>query len=136
MNQFSSDYTESQVIFGNLNFGYTMLSNGMSINAGLNVTNSSTKAFSSFLIGPSAGISMEIIKKKLSGSATASYQISRTNSVSSGGVMNAAVGFSYRPHKKHSFNLNINMIHNSSDIVPDGTFTEFRFNAGYQFRLK
>jgi hypothetical protein len=135
-NQFTSDYTESKVFFTNLSFSYAVLESGTSVNAGLAFSNNKMSAFKTQMIGPSAGISREIIKKKLSGNANASYMLSRTNGSSSGGVFNATLGLNYRPYKKHSFNLNINMINNNSSISPDGTFTEFRFNLGYNFQLK
>jgi hypothetical protein len=135
-NQFTSDYTESKVFFTNLSFSVAMLENGMSLNAGLAFSDNKMSAFKTQMFGPSAGISRDIIKKKLSGNANASYMLSRTDSKASGGIFNAMFGFNYKPYKKHSFSLTINMISNSSSISPDGTFTEFRFNLGYNFQLK
>ncbi|MCX6271326.1 MAG: hypothetical protein NTU44_08945, partial [Bacteroidetes bacterium] len=136
LNPYTANYTENTVIYCSLNFSVTLLSSGMTLNAGMIGNNNDFTGTRLQMLGPSAGISREIIKKMLSGNLNTSYLVNRVGGKSSGGVVNGNLGLNFRPFKKHSLNLNINLINNRLTTDKSQSFTEFRFNLGYHFYLK
>jgi hypothetical protein len=135
LNPLFPDFMESNVFLSNLNFNYSFIPLGISINGGYNYSESRFGLGVVTSSGPVIGFGKSFFKNKLNSSFTSSVLSNSFNGESNGITVNGGLNLSYRLSKANSFVLNIRAIHNTSNNPLSVPFTEAFFSAGYQFTL-
>jgi hypothetical protein len=120
--------------FANLMYNITLLESQWTVFGGLNFN-----AFDQFennlkQAGLSAGVSKSFLDNKLSSSFNSTYNLSYLNGAADGSILNFNANAGYTLQQKHSFNLTLSLLNNSSKALD--SFYEFRGGLRYQFTIR
>lgn len=97
----------SRFVNSALGYGLTLIPQNINITASINGTYSYAGMFTSYMVGPMAGITTSFFDKTLSCGFSTAYNVNIMEGSEQGRVLNCRANASYRFFKKHNVNANI-----------------------------
>lgn len=125
-----SDFRVSTVLFNWVN---TRLSNGRSINAGLNVNRMEFYQVENVRYGATIGYSCAWKEGTWSVNTSNTFNLSTVNQASDGFTNTLNANLSYTLARRHTFNYQLNLLYNRSEEFQ--TYTELRMMVSYAYRF-
>ncbi|MCB0820123.1 MAG: hypothetical protein KDC13_05840 [Bacteroidetes bacterium] len=128
-NTYSS--SENTVWFGNIYVNRVRLKDNLNLNGGINFSHNTFASGNFILAGPSLGVSKPIKNNKIVLNGNLNYNLGFQNGNRSGSTLNLYTGASWQVSRSHQFTVTLNTLHNSTNYLSSGKFTEIRLLAGY-----
>lgn len=133
-NPFTQQYGDVRTTLLMVSHTIAFKSSQLSIQSGLNYQNTALAFGNSRRYGFNGNVGKPFLKNKLNLQANFVYTFNTVNDVSDGTTLQLGANINYQMSKKHSFFIRLNLLNNQSETYK--TFTEFRGNIGYTWRLK
>lgn len=130
-NPFTREFTDMSTWFFNAFYSQTYTPTHFNWNIGSNYNIIQLSDLSTRRYGLTIGGSKSDKENKLNINVSLSYNLSSIDGQSDGSLVSNNIGLSYKPHKKHTFSFNSNIIRNNSKKFDD--YTEIIFNTSYQY---
>lgn len=123
--------------FLNGNFAYTQQypALGLGFTVAVNTNMSTAGDIKSRTVGPTLGVNKTLLKKKMTTSATVSYNSQSINSERNNTVTNVRLMAGYRVQNHHNFSLSGIMLNRSSEVISSPDFTEYTVTLGYNYNF-
>jgi len=127
------NFTETTSLNVNVNGVFNWVKKKYSLNTGLNFLQITGSFIDNFRYGFSVGYNRKILKDKINMRLQTNFSINNDKGEFNGHTESLNIQLGYVVSKKHSFNLNANLLNNSYKV--GSSYFEFRANIGYVFTI-
>jgi len=132
-NKSTADQTDTKTTVLTANYSLGFLKSRTNFSLGANYTTLENNMYNVSTYGGSLGVAQTLLKNKLSLNWTNSYMLNQMSG-NDGATLSSYLSSTFRPHRKHAFNLGVNFISNSySNKETSPSYSETRGEIRYAY---